>query len=99
MLDKITQTVKENAGKSISIAAVVGTLGLYTGLTQVLDQRYALAEDARQIQQSIQVYRITELEDKILMIELLEKEGKASPVDLAMKERYIRRLEDLRHKK
>lgn len=93
-IDKIGVTIKQNAIKSVSIASAVAMLGLYTAVITVLDERYALAEDARDIQQEVQQIRKDDLEDKLLVIEMKEARGDATDIDKALKERYIRRLHE-----
>ena len=39
-----------------------------------------------------------ELEDKIFMVEMLEQRDKATDVDIAMKQRYLRQLEEMKSK-
>jgi len=90
------KAIKENIKTTITISSVVAVFGFYTALTQVLDQRYALAEEAQQIQQTIDVYMEKELEDKIFLLQLKVENKTASDVDKAMKKRYESRLEDLR---
>ena len=93
----IVETVKKNLKTTVTITSVVAVLGFYTALTQILDQRYALAEDAIQTQQMMTVYMRQEMEDKIFIIELKEQRNEATDVDMAMKERYKRRLAEIGH--
>ena len=91
----ILKAVKENIKTTVTISSVVAVLGFYAALTQVLDQRYALAEEAQQIQQTINVYMEKELEDKIFLLQLKVENETASDVDKAMKKHYESRLEAL----
>jgi len=94
MIEKVAQTVKHNAKTSIGITSVVAMLGFYTALTQVLDLRYALAEEARQVQQTMNEYIKQELLDKILIIDLKEQDDQATKVDKAMRKQYKLRLQE-----
>lgn len=98
MIGKTAEIVKNNVGKTISIASVVAVVGLYSALTKVLDDRYCLASEAQQTQQTMVNWMEQDLEDKIFMIEMKESKGVATDEDRAMKQRYIRRLEKLRMK-
>ena len=94
MIEKVAQTVKHNVKTSIGITTVVAMLGLYTALTQVLDLRYALAEEARQVQRTMNEYIKQELLDKILIIDLKEQDDQATKVDKAMRKQYKLRLQE-----
>jgi hypothetical protein len=94
-IEEVKKTVSNNAGKTITIASVVAVFGFYTALTQVLDQRYALAEDVSKNHQKVQTYMKQELDDKILIIDMKKAGNSEEQIEEALRERYLRRLEDI----
>ena len=93
----IQQKIKDNVKTTVSISAVAAALTLYTGVTQLLDQRYASAGNVEQVQQTIDSHLKNDLEDKVFIITMKEQEGTATNVDKAMKERYLRRLQEMKN--
>lgn len=98
MIQKTVETIKANAGKSISIASLVAVLGLYPTVTKLLDQRYCLASDAEKTQQTLDTWMEKDLEDKIFIIDL-KGESNLTDQDRALRKRYEDRLDALREKK
>ena len=92
MMQQLINLAKANLGKGITIASIIAAFGLYTAATQLLDQRYCLASDAKQTQQTIDTYIKADLENKIFIIEMLEQRNQATDIDIAMKKRYLRQL-------
>jgi hypothetical protein len=105
MFDKLIETVKENPvvvmlGSSGSIIAIVGAL--FT-----VDDRYAHAADVektnteirKSMQESTNTLRRRMLEDKVFELDIRgtqNKDGKLSPVEKALRERYQSEINDLR---
>lgn len=92
--------------KSITIVGLAGTvaaIGTLIGSFIVVDSRYAHAQDVRESQMiqanqtrsQINQIRIEDLEDKLFA---LERKTVKNGEDLAMIERYKRRLEDTKKK-
>ena len=94
-IEEVKKTVSNNAGKTITIASVVAVFGFYTALTQVLDQRYALAQDVNKNQQRIETYMKNDLDDKILIIDMKKGGSTEEQIEEALKQRYLRRLKEL----
>lgn len=98
MITKTQELIKNHAGKSISIASIIAVLGLYSALTKVLDERYCLASEAQQTQQTMMSWMEQDLSDKIFIINL-KGESNLTDQDKALRKRYQDRLDALRKKK
>ena len=80
-------------------AAVVAAVGTIFGAYSALDSKYAKASDVadvkRQLKEAVTELRIVDLEDKIFMLELKVNQGTATPIDIALLNRYKRQLDSL----
>lgn len=88
----------------ITAIAVLGSiLTIFTGVI-FIDERYVHAADfSAQIQHQqnqneklIQSIRRQQLEDQIFELDFKEQTGTAQPLDRALKERYLRQLDQIR---
>lgn len=95
-LESFWDQKKKEIVTAISILGAIATL--YTAIIFV-DDRYVQAADfAIQIQQQQKIledYRVQNLQDKIFELEFKEQSGVDTPLDRALKERYLQQLQTL----
>ncbi len=97
----------EIAGKSVSVSLktittiVTGTLTILGGIW-ALDTHYASAADVENLQRSVETQmsqlRSDRIEDELFRLDVKKQSqnGKLDPVDSAIYDRYIRRLQQVR---
>ena len=95
MIAAIISFLKDNVKKSVSFGAIAGILMVGTGVVEWMNTRYLLADEGKKINYNLLKHEASELDSKIFVIDLLENRGQATDVDLAMKEKYQRRLDEL----
>ena len=95
------QTIKENPWKVMLGSS--GTIITLVGALFSIDARYAHAADVEKdkvqtqilIKQSSQTLRQQMLEDKLFELDAKQAEGKLTPVETAMRDRYKRQLQEI----
>ena len=95
MIPALISFAKDNVKKTISFGAIAGILVVGTGVIEWMDAHYLLADEGKKINYNLLKHEASELDNKIFVIDLLENRGQATDVDLAMREKYQRRLEEL----
>ncbi|MCK5604585.1 hypothetical protein KAR91_22040 [Candidatus Pacearchaeota archaeon] len=89
-------TVTFNWGKAATIIVILGTL---LGGVYFIEDRYATAADVKQevgtIIQAQRAFERRQLEDKVFEIEIKEEEGSATSSSKALKQRYLRKIQEL----
>lgn len=96
-LSETWDTKKKEIIMAIGVCASVVTL--FTGIVFV-DDRYVHASDfSQQVQEQSRIlkeYRVQNLQDKIFELEFKEQAEIATPLDKALKERYLQQLRQIK---
>lgn len=97
--------IKEALSKyKVSLISVIFALPTVIGAFLAVDARYAKAEDMKSVEQKIDSkwseYRRGQLEDQIFILQMKKgQDGKLSPLDDALLDRYRNQLDTIRKEK
>jgi hypothetical protein len=92
----IKEVLTKHAGKSISFGTLAVALVIAQAIIQYGDTRWCLADDADQVENTIEQHIETELEDNIMIINMKQAGSTQAQIDAALKSKYEARLKALR---
>jgi len=88
----VKQTIKRNP--FTSAAAILTSISMLSGAAWGIEERYNQANAVTGVEQRMLRNQIENYDDKIFQYQFLENEGKATPLDKALKERLKQKRED-----
>lgn len=95
----LADLIKTKKGQFISAVSIIGSIAtIYTAVI-FIDERFVHAADfAAQVEKQEQVlrdFRAQQLEDKVFELDFKIQSGVDTPLDRALKERYLQQLQRL----
>lgn len=100
-MNEFIHVLKEHSLKAVLpiIVFIIGSIPTVLGVAFYLDGRYAHATDIQKIQQlsdqNFQELRRRTLSDKLFEIDFKVQSNQASALDKALREKYLRELDEL----